>query len=176
MAVSDNLGAAARDFGVLQLSRGQWDVEVRRSGIGSGGYVRLSKTFRATVSAPAAPPPPPPPRPVPPVMTVSHSGPLNAVVFNVSGTGFLASQPAGPQGITVRFVDGVDVQSWVMLFTGSDANGAVRLTTGPLDATVLRRNAFGQALVHVSATDSRRDPTSVPANEPLWSNTVAFQF
>jgi hypothetical protein len=176
MSVSDNLGAAGGDFGSLQLGPGLWDLEVRRTGIGNGGYVRLSKSFRATVSARAPSPPPPTPRPVPPAITAAIGGPPSAVVFTVTGTGFLRRQTAGPQGITVRFVDGVDFQSWVMLFTGSDENGGVRLVTDPLDTTVLPRNAFGQAIVHVSATDSRRDPTSTPANEPLWSNTVTFRF
>ena len=175
MSVSENHGAAGGDFGSMQLGPGLWDLEVRRAGIGSGGYVRLSKFFRATVSATPSPPVPLP-RPVPPVIAVVHGGPPNAVVFNVTGSGFLTSQPAGPQGITVRFVDGVDSQSWLMLFTGSDASGAVRLVTGPLDTTLLPRNALGQALVHVSATDTRRDPASTPANEPLWSNTVSFTF
>ena len=175
MSVSDNHGAAGGDFGSMHLSPGLWDLEVRRTGIGSGGHVRLSKSFRATVTATPSPPTPLP-RPVPPVIAVTHSGPPNAVVFDVTGSKFLASQPAGPQGITVRFVDGVDSQSWLMLFTGSDAVGAFRLVTGPLDTTILPRNAFGRALVHISATDARRDPTSVPANEPLWSNTVSLPF
>lgn len=176
MSVSDNHGAAGGDFGAPQLGPGAWDLEVCRTGIGHAGHVRLSKSFRANVSAASPPPSPPVPRPVPPSISVVHSGPPDAVVFTVRGTGFLADQLAGPQGVTVRFVDGVDLQSWVMLFTGSDGSGATHLVTGPLDTTVLPRNALGQALVHVSASDKRKDPASAPANEPLWSNTVSFAF
>lgn len=175
MTISENFGPAEGDFSSANITPGLWDLEVRRAGIGSGGFVRLSKIFRATVSERQSPPVPQP-SPVPPVIAVSHSGPPNAVVFEVTGSGFLASQPAGPQGITVRFVDGVNLQSWVMLFTGSDASGTIRLVTPPLDTSRLPRNALGQASVHVSATDKRPDPASTPANEPLWSNTISFTF
>jgi hypothetical protein len=177
-AVSTNYGAAGGDFSHEQLGPGAWEVEVRRTGIGRGGHVRLSKSFRATVSAIQPPPPPllPPQRPVAPVIEATASGPLTAAVFTVTGTGFLASQPAGPDGITVRLVDGVNLQDWAMFFTRSDGDRKIHLVTDPLDTTLLKRNALGQAFVHVSATDSRRDPTSSPANEPLWSNTITFPF
>ena len=77
------------------ISPGLWDLEVRRTGIGSGGYVRLSKSFRATVighavasnSATAA---------GAAVIAVTHSGPPNAVVFDVTGSS--SSSPASPRG------------------------------------------------------------------------------
>ena len=107
---------------------------------------------------------------------VEHSGPANAVRFVVNGTGFLPDQPSTRDGITVRAVDGVSLQDWVMLFTSSDHDGRIHLETNPLDTRLLPRNSVGQAKVSFSATDKRRDPSSVPANEPLWSNTVSFTF
>jgi hypothetical protein len=107
---------------------------------------------------------------------VEQSGPSDAVRFVVNGTGFLPNQPPGPDGITVRVVDGVNLQDWVMLFIGSDASGRIHLETNPLDTRLLVRNSMGQAKVNFSATDKRRDPNSVPANEPLWSNVVPFTF
>jgi hypothetical protein len=175
LATSDNFGAAGGDHGSLQLGPGSYSLEVRRTGIGDTGYVRLSRVFTANVTRVPVPPPPDPPI-VRPQVTATQSGGLSAIVFTVDGSGFLANQPGGPQGITVRFVDGVNFQNWVMLFTGSDPSGRIHLVTGSLDATLLARNAAGQAVVHISATDKRRDPGSTPANEPLWSPTVTFRF
>lgn len=172
---SPNYGASGGDFKPTQLGPGQWEISVRRSGIGNGGYVRLENAFRASVSAIPSPPPPPAPL-IPPHIDVQQSGPPNAMMYVVTGTGFLSNQPAGPTGITVRAVDGVDLQSWVNIFTGSGPSGGINITLGPLDTTLLPRNAAGQAIVNFSATDKRRNPNSVPANEPLWSNTVTFRY
>lgn len=173
-APSRNFGAAGGDFSPTTLSPGQWEIVVRRAGISNTGYTRLSKSFRATVTRGEHPAPPTPQ--IPPNISVTHSGPANAVKFVVIGTGFLPNQPAGPNGITVRAVNGVDLQNWIMLFTSSDSDGKIRLETNPLDTRLLPRNALGLAMVHFSATDKRKDPHSVPANEPLWSNVVSFTF
>ncbi len=170
-APSQNFGAAGGDFSPTQLPPGQWEIVVRRNGISSAGYTRLSKAFRTTVTRDE--PPPPPTRPS---IQVVHSGPAHAVVFVVTGTGFLPDQPASRDGITVRAVDGVNLQDWQMLYTGSDHNGTIRLETGPLDTRLLQRNALHQAKVSFSATDKRKDPNSIPANEPLWSNVICFTF
>jgi hypothetical protein len=76
----------------------------------------------------------------------------------------------------VRVVDGVNFQDWVMLFTGSDSSGKIRLEANPLDTRLLTRNSLGLAVVNFSAADKRKDPNSVPANEPLWSNVISFTF
>lgn len=70
---SPNYGAAGGDVTPTQLGPGQWDIVVRRSGIGSGGYQRLEKSFGATVARDQNPPLPPrpplpPPQPQPPKM------------------------------------------------------------------------------------------------------------
>jgi hypothetical protein len=135
----------------------------------------LSKSFRATVTRAEHPPDVPPP--TPPHISVERSGPANAVRFVVTGTNFLKNQPPppSPDCITVRVV-GVPLQDWAMLYTGSDSDGKIRLETNTLDTRLLNRNALGQASITFSATDKRRDPNSVPANEPLWSNPVSFTF
>jgi hypothetical protein len=171
-----NFGAAGGDFSPTHLGPGQWEIIVRRAGISSAGYTRLSRSFRASVTAAGGGHTPPPTAPTPPSISVERSGPAGAVRFVVTGTGFLPNQPAGADGISVRFVDGVNLQDWVMLFTGSDSGGTIRLETGELNTGLLARDALGLARVHVSATDKRRNPNSVPANEPLWSNVVTFTF
>jgi hypothetical protein len=171
---SQNFGAAGGDFSPTQLGPGQWEIVVRRAGISNTGYTRLSKSFRTTVTQVEHPTPPPPQ--TPPSISVERSGPANAVRFVVTGTGFLPNQPSSPDGISVRVVDGVSFQDWVMLFTGSDSGGRIRLETNPLDTRLLARNSLGVAAVSFSAADKRRDPNSVPANEPLWSNVISFTF
>jgi hypothetical protein len=172
-APSQNFGAAGGDFSPTTLGPGQWEIVVRRAGISSTGYTRLSRSFRTTVTHNEPPPPPPQARPS---ISVQRSGPADAVRFVVIGTGFLPNQLPGPDGITVRVVDGVNLQDWVMLFTGSDSGGEIRLETNPLDTRLLARNSLGLATVSISATDKRRDPNSVPANEPLWSNVISITF
>jgi hypothetical protein len=174
VAPSQNFGAAGGDFHWMTLGPGQWEIVVRRAGISNTGYTRLSKSFRATVTRAEQPQPIPPQ--TRPSISVTSSGPADAVKFVVTGSGFLANQPATREGITVRAVDGVNPQAWIMLFTGSDSSGQIRLETGPMDTRLLPRNSLGQAKVHFSATDKRRDPHSVPANEPLWSNVVSFTY
>jgi len=173
---SQNFGAAGGDFSPTQLAPGQWEIVVRRAGISNAGYTRLSKSFRTTVTRAEESAPPTPPPQTRPNISVARNGPADAVIFVVTGTQFLPNQPAGPRGITVRVVDGVNFQDWVMLFTGSDSGGGIRLETNPLDTRLLARNSLGLATVHISATDERRDPNSVPANEPLWSNVTSFTF
>jgi hypothetical protein len=58
----------------------------------------------------------------------------------------------------------------------SDADRVHDAPERQIHTRLLARNSLGLATVHVSATDSRRDPNSVPANEPLWSNVVSFTF
>jgi hypothetical protein len=174
-----NYGPASGDFTPTGLAPGEWDVVVRRSGLENTGYRRLEKSLgRVTVTRYVPPPAPPPPSPAPtaPHIDVQESGPAEAKRYVVTGTGFLPNQPSGFQGIAVRAVDGVQNQNWVLLYTGSDASGKISLTTGELDTTLLPRNAAGQAIVHFSAADKRTNPSSVPANQPLWSNTVTFRY
>lgn len=95
--------------------------------------------------------------------------------FTITGTGFLPDQPADQTGITIRVVDGVS-QEWKMIYTSSDGTGAVNTTLEALNITKLQRDAANVARLHFSGTDKRKDPNSVPANEPLWSNTVTLTF
>ena len=173
---SQNFGNAGGDFRLRQLAAGQYDVIVQRAGIASDGYRKLQQPFSVTVTRESSEPPPPPPPSPKPHIDVAQSGPANAVKFVVTGDRFLPDQPDGAQGITVRGVDGVNPQNWVMVFTRSGKDGSIALTLGPLDTGTLSRNALGQAIVNFSAADKRKDPDSVPANEPLWSNTVTFYF
>jgi hypothetical protein len=170
---SPNYGAASGDFRPTQLSPGQWQIVVRRSGIGNSGYMKLERSFTARISRIA----PPPAAPTRPRIEVTQSGPLNAVVYTVTGTEFLRSQQPGPQGIAIRAVDGVDPQQWIILrTTGSNEDGAIHTTLAPFDIAILSRNALGQAVLNFSAADTRTDPNSTPANEPLWSNTVTLRY
>lgn len=172
-APSQNFGAAGGDFSSTTLGPGQWEIVVRRAGISNTGYTKLSRSFRTTVTRAEHSPPIPE---NPPRILVERTGPANAVRFVVIGTEFLPDQPSSPDGITVRVVDGVSFQDWVMLFTGSDSDGRIRLETNPLDTRLLARNSLGLATVSFSAADKRRNPHSVPANEPLWSNVISFTF
>jgi hypothetical protein len=174
-APSQNFGAAGGDFSPTSLGPGQWEIVVRRAGISNTGYTRLSKSFSTTVTR-DEPPPAPPPQTRPSIL-VERNGPISAVRFTVTGTKFLPNRPSTSQGITVRAVDAVSLQDWVMLFTGSDSSGSmIPLTTSPLDTRLLARNSAGLATISFSATDKRRDPSSVPANEPLWSNVISFTY
>ncbi|MFF4196880.1 hypothetical protein [Nonomuraea sp. NPDC001831] len=131
----------------------------------------MEKSFNVQVTGAAGPADPPPARPR---IQVQQDGPIDAVTFTITGSGFLPDQPDSPSGIAIRAVDGVTLQEYPQVFTGSNATGAIERTWGPLNTLLLPRNAAGSALIHFSATDSRRDPTSVPANQPLWSNTVTI--
>ncbi|MGI5290266.1 hypothetical protein ACQEVF_43980 [Nonomuraea polychroma] len=165
-----NFGATGGDLRPAQLGPGRWEVTVRRRGITNAGYVSLAKSFTVQVSADAGPADPPPP--TRPRISVRKDGPVDAVMFTITGSGFLPGQPDSPSGIAIRAVDGVTLQEYPQVFTASDTTGAIERTWGPLNTLLTQRNAGGFALIHFSATDSRRDPTSVPANQPLWSNTV----
>jgi hypothetical protein len=164
-----NFGATGGDLRPTQLGPGRWEVTVRRCGISNAGYVSLAKSFTVQVAGDAGPADPPPIRPR---ISVRKGGPVDAVMFTITGSGFLPNQTDSPSGIAIRAVDGVTLQEYPQVFTGSDATGAIEQTWGPLNTLLMQRNAVGLALIHFSATDSRRDPTSVPANQPLWSNTV----
>ena len=173
---STDYGAAGGDFDPTTLGPGTWNIVVRRTGITDTGFERLEKSFTALVSRHPSPPPPPPPPPVRPHIDVTQSGPVSAVKYQVTGSGFLPNQPNSSQGVAVRAVDGVDIQDWALIYTGSDGGGKISLSLGPLDTGTLSRNAAGQAIVNFSATDKRTDPSSVPAGQPLYSNTVTFRY
>lgn len=164
-------GAAGGEI-QTQLSPGRWQVTVRRSGIANTGYVRLEKSFTVDVNARGGPPPVQP-EVVRPIIEVQPSGSADGVTFTIKGSGFLADQPTSPDGIAVRAVDGVTLQQYHRVFTGSNSRGEIEVVWGTLNPALLARNALGQALIHFSATDSRRDPTS-PAGDFLWSNTVTI--
>ena len=80
-------------------------------------------------------------------------------MFTITGSGFLPNQPDGPSGIAIRAVD--NASGACEVFAGSDETRAIERTWGPLNTLLLQRNAAGLALIHFSATDSRRDPASV---------------
>ncbi len=166
---SQNYGSKEGSYSTT-LAPGQWDLLVKRAGISAAGYTKLSKSFRVTVVRDE--PLPPQSRPH---IKVDHEGPANATRFVVTGSGFLLNQAAeGQYAITVRIVNRPNVQDWLMIRTGSDADGKIHLETDALDMGSLPRNAADQAILNFSATDKRKDPNSTPANEPLWSNTTTF--
>jgi hypothetical protein len=167
---TDYLKGRGIDRYETSLGPGEWDVTVHRTGIDTEGYRQLTQTFRLKVRRERQPAPPVPrPMLVRPTIEVVAEGDGLKRKFKVKGHGFLPSQPAG--GITVRAVNEPDPQDWIHLYTSSDAEGQVELTTGELDISQLQRNAFGQAIVAFSACDSRLDPNSVPAGQSLWTNT-----
>ena len=95
-------------------------------------------------------------------------------MVRVTGTGFLPRLPADAAGVAVRLVDAVRLQDSRRFFTGSRPDGSVDALVGPVVVDTLLRNSLGQALVAVSAADSRTDPASTPSGQPLWSNTVTL--
>src|SRR6516225_5980214 len=103
---STDYGAAGGDFDPTTLGPGTWNIVVRRTGITDTGFERLEKSFTALVSRHPSPPPPPPPPPVRPHIDVTQSGPVSAVKYQVTGSGFLPNQPNSSQGVAVRAVDG----------------------------------------------------------------------
>lgn len=170
-------GAGGRLAGLGQIGPGLNRLVVRRAGVGAGGYVRLEQKFVASVRADQPPPPsPPPPTVRRPTIGVTASPSGSTITITVTGSGFLPDQPAGPQGITVRLVDAVRLQDWAHYWTGSGPGGEISLSVPGVNTSTLARNAAGQAIVSVSATDKRKDPGSVPANEPLWSEPFRLFF
>jgi len=144
--------------------------------VGSNGTVWYSDR-PPTTSTPTGTPTTTTPSPqLRPHIDVQQSGPLTATKYTITGTGFLPSLSSSPQTIQIRGVDGVNLQDRVTLQTNSDSAGKISVTTGAIDTTLLQRNSFGQAIVNFSAADSRTDPASTPANQPLWSNTVPFLY
>lgn len=173
------LGLGGRLPRLPSLGRGSWRLVVHRDGVSAAGFVRLEKAFDVRVTAaPQPPPPPPPPRPalVPPAITATAEPSAAGVMIRVKGIGFLPNRPKNASGIVIRLVDSVLFQDAGGFFAASDGSGAVDAAVGPVNVGTLRRNALGQASVAVSATDSREDPSSVPAHQPLWSNTVTLPF
>ena len=183
--VTNFRGAGGRLPGLSDVGPGRTEFVVRRAGVGPGGYVRLEQRLGPVdirAYRPPPPPQPPPPRPTPeppevrPTVRATAAPAGGTVTITVTGSGFLPDRPAGRQGITVRLVDAVRVQDWVHYWTGSGPDGKISLTVEGVDTANLSRNAAGQAIVTVSATDKRRDPSSRPANEPLWSAPDTLRF
>lgn len=178
----ENFGNAGGDKNLGGLGPGTYVVVVKRTGIANDGYKVLQQSFPIHVNAAPAPPAPAPhptPAPVPPHIAVSSSGAATAVTLLVTGTGFLPNQPANNNGITIRVVDAMNPLLGFAppIFVKSDAAGAIDATLNAFDSTQLAVNPIsGKTGVAVSATDSRKNPSSVPANEPLWSNTVTIGF
>lgn len=168
---SHNLGNETLDLPIGVVGVGTATVEIRRAGITSAGPSILTRTVQLRVDPRDVPPPPPPPPPQRPHLAASWSRREDLVVFSIDGTGFLPNQPVSPQGITVMFTD---LPAWQMVHLGSDAAGAIRHSFEPVPLDGIPLNALGVRRVTVRATDSRKDPTSVPAGEPLWSNTVTL--
>lgn len=169
-------GRGGRLPGLGQLGAGPWTLIVRREGVSAAGFVRLEKAFDVRVTAPPVPRPPRPSPVVPPTITAVVEPSGGTVMIRVKGTGFLPDRPSNATGIVIRLVDTVRVQDAGGSPTSSDGAGAINALVGPVSVGNLQRNAFGQAAVAVSATDSRTNPSSVPANQPLWSNTVTIPF
>ncbi len=172
-APSQNYGAGGGDFSPIQLGPGAWTIAVRRAGIGHTGYVRLEKSFNVTVRST------PVDMPIdltPPSIMVKASGSLKAITYVVTGSGFLRNQPDNRDGVAVRVVNGPNPQDWLMLFTGSNRDGQINLTTEALDTTIIPRDAAGEVKIVFTATDKRKNPNSVPRNEPLWSNAISFLY
>jgi len=175
-----NFGNAAGDKDLGGLGPGTYHVVVKRAGIANDGYKVLQQSFPIQVNAAPSPPAPHTPRaPVPPHIAASSSGAASAVTLHVTGTGFLPSQPANNNGITIRVVDAMNpLQGFAPpIFVKSDTTGAIDATLDAFDSTQLAVNPIsGKTGVAVSATDSRKNPNSVSTNEPLWSNTVTIFF
>jgi len=175
-----NFGNAGGDQDLGGLGPGTYHVVVKRAGIASDGYKVLQQSFSIQVNAAPSPPAPhTPPAQVPPHIAVSWSGTATAVTLHVTGTGFLPNQPANNNGITIRVVDAMNpLQGFAPpIFVKSDAAGAIDATLNAFDSTQLAVNPIsGKTGVAVSATDSRKNPNSIPSNEPLWSNTVTILF
>jgi hypothetical protein len=164
-SVGENVGAAGGDVGGVTLSPGSWTLTVHRAGIGATGYKKLLKALKLRTRQRSQPTGSRVETPARPTILVTHKVEGVNVTFTVTGQGFLANQPKSPQGITIRIVSEADPRHFQHYHTGSDANGAIRAEIGPLDVRWVRQNGR----VHISATDSRKDPNSVPANDPLWS-------
>lgn len=173
---SRNFGAAGGDLRDTQLGPGEWQIQVRRAGIDAVGFHRLQKAFRASVKGAKKPPPPPPPPLERPVIEVTPTRSGAHVNLHVHGRNFLPDQPASREGVTIRVTDAVRLQDWLMVWTGSGSDRRISHSVGPIDLRQLQPNALGQRVLAVQATDKRRDPSSVPAGEPLWSNTVTLTF
>ena len=178
LSSSENVGAAGGDVDA-QLSPGAWTATVRRTGIGATGYKNLQKTFHFLVRRQPEPPAPHVPTPTRPTIQATHRREGDNAIITVTGQGFLANQPRSPQGITIRVVDKADFSSRLPdQYTGSDEAGAmIRREIDPFDIRLVIQNPFdNKRRVVVSATDSRKDPNSVPANGPLWSVGVEIEF
>ncbi|MEZ0071190.1 hypothetical protein [Planotetraspora sp. GP83] len=78
-----NFGATGGDLRPAQLGPGRWEVTVRRCGISSAGYVSLAKSFTVRVAVDASPADPPPTRPR---ISVRKGGPVDAVMFTITGS------------------------------------------------------------------------------------------
>lgn len=180
---SENLGSRSGDIYITELHAAEnseyvfYKIHVRRAGIGPGGY-GIMESPALQVWARYRPPDskPDPPPPVRPTISVTTSGPLDALMVSVHGSGFLKNQKPNTTGIEVRMVDAVFPQDWGPYYLGSDGNGIVDGSVGPVITTTLHPDASGTRRLAVSAADSRTDPNSVPAGGRLWSNTVTLTF
>lgn len=177
--VEKDFGNSVGDKDLGGLGPGTYHVVVKRAGIANDGYKVLQQSFPIQANAAPPPPAPHPPAPLLPHIAASSSGAATAVTLHVTGIGFLPNQPANNNGITIRVVDAVNPLQGLAppIFVKSDAAGSIDATLNAFDSTQLAVNPIsGKTAVAVSATDSRKNPNSVPSSEPLWSNTVTLLF
>ena len=158
------------------LGPGTHRIRATRAGLASTGVWQRSVVLGTVVVPPAPAPQHHPEAAARPHIEVTHTLDGLEASFVLTGSGFLPNQPDGPGGITIQAVESATLQDWIQLYTGSDASGQVHKSMGPLDVSGLPVNAAGRRQVTFTATDSRKDPTSVPANGPLWSNAVDVTF
>ena len=178
-SVSDNVRGGGGDIGGLTLGPGLWKLTVRRSGISTTGYEKLERSLNLRTLQRQAPVNPPQENNTRPTIAVTPKVENEQVTFTITGYGFLHDQPGNWQGIAIRIVDGtapLENRS-PYLYTSSNGAGNIGLNIGPIEFWRISVNPLSQKReVRISATDKRTDPHSVPANEPLWSNTVAIAF
>jgi hypothetical protein len=91
----------------------------------------------------------------------------------VTGHGFLPNLPGTPNSaVHIRIVDDVDPQNTASTAVPSDSLGSFSHQIPTASFTSLAMDSTGRTRVTFSALDGRIDPHSVPAGEPLVSNSI----
>jgi hypothetical protein len=153
------------------LEPGDYDVTVSRTGwTAPGNPTTLTKQIQFVQPAPA---PVPPPAATTPTITATFNGSNGVGTYEVKGSGFEPNRPASNQGVLIRFVDATSLQTLHSEYVASSASGTFDDPV-KLDLSGLQVNAAKQAIVAISATDGRANPSD--ATGLLWSNTVRITF